>query len=496
MKKIIILSFGLITAITSMAQTTTSSDKIIARQTLTVKTKTVDSIQTAGEFLSDRAIPSSKAVQDNLTSQLSSLAFVDTLYKVGDSLTWSMAGRNHTLMTSGNTQLAASNGGTDIFQLPANGITTGLTTFTKYGAAASSTVTAVGAYDQIKVIGGDATSIFELDQRQFALGESIIRLKVKIDSLGANPLLGIKERDVPSGVYSNWTGFDYSGSVSLLDGHWTIPAYSRGATVDSSNNFYGVPLAVGDVVDIVYHKIYAGFHRIIIYKNGLLMKSSFANINCLAADGGGGDNHCFEGFIMADGKYTILNYSIKSPYSNPLLAIIGDSLGSGARIESINTLQGWFNRLTPYKCALMGGPSSYLAGALACEEDVIKVRPKYVLMMLNLDGIWQDFCNPTNGNYATWDKEFKRYVSNIRAAGAIPIFPQYTSTALVLSATNCLHWNDYLDAQFPGSLRLDLRGKTFTYDGTAFHFDSNTNKMIVGELIKILQADNAFVIKK
>lgn len=499
MKRILILSVLTMSSLFALSQTF-PGDKLTARKSIQLRTVTIDSFQKGSNLAGKtRAVPTSDAVSKYVDAQISGIEMplpaIDSMWRDGDSLRYRRAGVNYAIFRGSN-NLLTSGGATLLYDLPANGINMNIVPMTKYGAAASSTITSVGGYDQITVPGGDATSVFEFANHQTAMGELIISFKVRIDSLGAAPRLGIQERDVPSGTYSNWSGFNYNGSVDLLNGHWTVPAYSRGTiNSDSVNGFHNRPVEVGDVVEIVYHKIYGTLHEIeiIVTKpSGFEYRTSFARNICFAADGGSGDNHCYEGIVIADGKYTILGYKRSSPYANPFLAIIGDSLGSGARIGYSDQLVGWWNKLTNYRCALMGGPSSYLAGAQACINDIIKMRPKYVLISLWLDGAYGHKADPSDPGYAAFDSSFKRYISVIRSIGAKPIFQKVTSTAVVLGVTEANIWTAYIEAQFPTDLCLDLRGKTFTYDGTGFHFSSASNKMIIEELIKLLQSINAF----
>lgn len=61
MKRIFFTAFSILSLIAS-AQTTLTGDRVVAKQGLYVKDKWTDSIQTSGAFLSNRAIPTSKAV--------------------------------------------------------------------------------------------------------------------------------------------------------------------------------------------------------------------------------------------------------------------------------------------------------------------------------------------------------------------------------------------------------------------------------------------------
>jgi hypothetical protein len=68
MKRILFLSFGIFTAIMSMAQqkTTVTADRVVARQALFLKDAWLDSIQKAGKLKAANTLPTSKAVDDYL----------------------------------------------------------------------------------------------------------------------------------------------------------------------------------------------------------------------------------------------------------------------------------------------------------------------------------------------------------------------------------------------------------------------------------------------
>lgn len=492
MKRFIFLSAMFILASTAFGQTFTDTASINQFVRDTIKDRRPEKVTAAQ--IQKAFFGTVKVAQTQLDNYKSSVPkYLDTLYRSGDSLTFVKNAIPYSILAAPapvNSNTYAP-GGTQIFELASNAFTAGLTPgVVKSGAAATATFAAVGSYDQITVGGtGDGTSIFDFQGKQSCVSPIAVTMRVKIDSLGAAPTLGIFLHDLPNGTFSNWTGFDYKGYCNLLNGHWNIPTYSRAPVYDSVNSFNGTPLNAGDIVEVIYTHNYLDYENISIKVNGVLFKQSYVNIKVTQGDGGGADNHYTLGFVMGSGKYTLLKYEVRTPVANPILAITGDSLGTGARINVSESIIGWFNVISPYKGILCGGPSAYLAGATASLDEIYRLRPKYVYCSLWLDGAWQLFADPGNANYATFNAAFHQYVAAIKASGAKPILGMLTSSNLVLSAANMVIFNNYILTQFPNELKLDLRGMTFGYDGTNFHWNNATNKIVAQKLYDVIKAD-------
>lgn len=383
-------------------------------------------------------------------------------------------------------------GSTELFKLEPNSLTSNIIPYTKAGATSTATFTSVGPYDQIAV-GGDATSYIKFTNRQFSMGEVVIKLTVKIDSLGTVPLLGIEEDHVGGdGVYSNFGQGNTKAYINLLTGVIT----TSGVTMTNSINSLTSGVVAGDIVDIYYSRLTASYYHFKVIKRGLGKETSASyNYNVPHADNAWAtpsNQHCYQGIIIAGGKYTILEYKVSSPYARPKVLMIGDSFSSGSRIPRSDGFDGQLNSRWGYKCVLGGASSCMLSGMIACSEDIEKMKPQYVMVFEFLDGVFYGYSDSTNGNFATFDVKFKKLVDIIRSAGARPIFV-ITGPINIIDPTGSkgVKFYNYLKSAFPSDLLLDMRSYgAITTDASNFHPNGAYYAKMVTEFLKMVKDNN------
>lgn len=374
-----------------------------------------------------------------------------------------------------------------MYGLNSGGIFDGIDIVTKNGAMTSAVISKQGDYDRIAVTGGNATSYLILD-KQSTLNQFSIILRVKINSIGAAPLLGL-QGIWPGLTYSNFNNAQYFGYVNLATG--VITATSAG-TNTSYNGFLGTVLP-NDIIEIRLDGDFLVGSTLTIKKiSGFTGEVSMdQTIKSPTADGW--VFHQVLSIIMADGDYTILQYIVNHTDTfKPKICVVGDSMSSGVRIVKADSVIGKFKAKLPYRASSIGAGSCLTKGSLATIYEALNIYPEYMVIFFYLDPIYYDKANPANGSYATFSADFARYVNTIKEQGIKPIFihPQ-TWAILDPSGVKCAFYTTFLNTFYPTERTIFLSSSELFYDGTGFHYNGVTNGIIADKVIALLESEGA-----
>lgn len=368
------------------------------------------------------------------------------------------------------------------YRLPDGAFTNNLIGAQKNGALTTATLALDNGKDKLTVTGGDVNSYITLG-RQFSLQNYRLRVRLLLHSLEATPLLGF--RGIwPGGTYSNFNNAQYSAYVNLLTGVMTT------TNIGTQDTYNGVttPVAAGNIVEFEVEGNFEKQRRFIFRKCNSVTGEVSVETRTKLVSSDGDVYHSIHALILAGCSATVLDLSldILSP-GLPVIGVEGDSMGGGVRIPFSDSIRGMLEAKLPIVTFGSSAGSKYLAGGFATLDQVVFMRPKYLVMMYYLEGCFSGFANPANGSYATWTASYIRYVSILKALGITPIFvcPQ-TWAILDPSGVNCAFFKTFLDTTFPGDIRIFLTASELFYDSTGFHYSGKTNDILTDKIIAAL----------
>jgi hypothetical protein len=359
----------------------------------------------------------------------------------------------------------------------------------KNGAMSTATITKQGDYDRIAVTGGDATSYFTLG-RQFTLDNYIVRVRVKINSIGTAPLLGFKGI-WPGSTYSNFNNPQPSGYANLTTGALTTSV--NGDTLVSSYNGWSGTVVANNIIEFTIER---NIHRDTKYTISKLNATGIEVSDTYYTKNVSADScvtHGIFAITLADGDYTLLDVSVEHLEAHrPLLLTVGDSISVSVRIPESDSFTSKFKSKQPYQAANVGAGSCLLKGMLASVWQVLRLKPKYLAIFNYLDAIYFDYSNTTSGSYATWSADFEKYRSLIIANGITPIWC-YPKTLPILDPTGskAVHFTTYLSTNHPTDLVVTLESSEVHVDGTGFHLNGVSNDILADKVVTLLQTAGA-----
>lgn len=383
-----------------------------------------------------------------------------------------------------------SKSATLIYSLPKGGLTDGFDPVTKAGAVSTATISKTGNYDTVVVGAGTQTSYFYV-RKQFASTRNVVRLKVKVNSVGAAPVIGFNNI-WPGAGYNQFNNTSYYAYVNLLTG--VVTDAGSGDTVTTYNGFDGA-VAAGDIVEIELITYYADFRLFRVTKvNSLTGEFSLKkNQKVVDAIDSKLQNHIYNGVVLADGSYTILDFSVTSlEPTNAKLMLVGDSMSVSVRQTYKNTIVGFLKSKSPESFAVVGGTSMEQRGLNAVLDEILKLRPEYVAVFNWINPIYQGDVNAADSNYATWNAAIQKFAQAIKTAGIKPIWMYPEKWALLdPDGVNAAVYETYLNTNFPNDLKIKLYASEVGYDSTGFHYDAATNELIADRLLTLLASQNA-----
>jgi len=370
-----------------------------------------------------------------------------------------------------------------VYKMPAGNLTNDFDNMVKNDAMAAATIAVVGGYDQVIVAGTTNASYIRFD-KQITLNRGIIRLKVRVDAIGATaPLVGIRGL-FPTG-FGNFANTMYSGHINLLTG--VVTESNMG--VQTLTNGWSVAAAVGEIIDIEYRFDYLKGGMFTAYKanntggeisTALRVKTTITNSNSY---------HQWPAIVLADGTYSILDYEILAEDYKPKIMMIGDSMSCGQRIMYPDSIVGKLESKIPYRIGCIGTSATTLVGILAAQLWELRIlKPEYVVICHYLESC-QGNANPASGSYAVWSANFAKMVSTIKGMGMIPIFV-YPETWAVIDPTgvNSAFYETYLNTNYASDMKVKVLTSESFYDSTAFHYNDVTNGIIADKIITLLDS--------
>ncbi len=369
-----------------------------------------------------------------------------------------------------------------IYKMPDGNLTNGYDDFILNNEMSSATITTVNGYDNI-VVSGSTTSSYVRFNFQNTLNRFAYKLKFRVEALGVTgPILGLR-CVAPSTSYYNFVYPDMLAYVNLLTGAVTEFA-GAGGSQTLYNGWTGAAVP-GDIIEIIYELFNNGKNNsLTVYKSNketceVSTAKGIANILQTTVFG-----H-YPGLTMADGTYTLLDFSITTDDYKPKLLITGDSMGAGAVQQNIwNT----FESLTPYRAFSTAVFSQRFAGMKSSVWSILKLRPEYVVMFNFLDPMRYEFADPANINYATWTADYIRYVNILKNMGAKIIFVLPEKWTAGIPVIMCTHFANFINANFPSDIKIPLLiSEIALTDGT--HYDANTNLILTNKIIAAIEAD-------
>lgn len=340
------------------------------------------------------------------------------------------------------------------------------------GALSTATNNKVGNFDQFVVTDGDNTSLLRLTQQKVSDNRAIYKMKVKIDAYRTNGaldcLLGI-------GTYGQLYTHDTGGvlytvmSFNLTQKTIFFRNSSSNTFVDVTSSGYvssGFAVANGDILEITFQKrpdtgrIYA--HLLNTYTG------EYMEVNLFVASStryfGLHSHHLSMQFT--NGSATFLSHRVfASTPANPLLSVMGDSYGSGDSQTSTDMFPWLLLNDTvnfPYHVQVVGGNGGYLVSMAKHQlMDILKTRPKYVLLMSILS-VFYGYYDDGGANQTEFDNNMGDILKAIVGYGGIPILPKWQSGNAGFLNNNGTTWNTWVTGilgTYPTAKVLDLTGE-------------------------------------
>lgn len=371
-----------------------------------------------------------------------------------------------------------------LYKMPAGNFTNNIDTMTKSGAMSSATISLDDGFDNVIVAGSDQNSYIQFP---FILTQTrcIYKLRVRVDAVGATPLIGF--RNIwPGSTYSNFNNPQFYGYFNLLTG--VVTTTTGGTTTVMDYNGWQGAVGVGDIIELEIKYEYMRPRIFSITKVSDVLTGEISTRRQLKSQFADGDwsQITHPAIIMADGTYTVLDYEVFSLDSEPFFLIDGDSMGCGVRTTYEDSIVGKLNTKLPYKTASIAAGTKRTLGHLSTLWEVIKLRPTYIIIFNYIDSLYPNQADPANGNHATWSVDFQRYINTIKALGITPIFIYPETWTFLANATQCGYYETYLNTTFPSDLKVKVLTSESFYDGTGFHYAGATNEIIANKIITLL----------
>lgn len=371
-----------------------------------------------------------------------------------------------------------------LYRMPSGNLTNQFDAMTFAGAMSTATITTVGSYDNV-VVANEAVpqnSYFRLTNRFFTASPIYLHMRIKVKALGTTPVLGVRNISAAA-PYVNFTNKEGYMYMNLLTGSNTS-SFSGYPTFNASNGFSGA-VAVDEIIDLYWEWTYNDTIKLRITKD----KAS-AEISSAFGTWGVNNNTSASIFyptvIMADGTYQILSQEIGTITSiRPKIALIGDSLMSGARVAYVDTIVGKLESKLPYKIANFSAPATYLAGQQSILKDLLFVKPEVAFISSGLEGLYLDYANPASPNYATYTAALLKFLNTLVNHGIKPVFLVASDTGLYTDSRMAT-FETWISTNFPSALYVERLSTEGGLDGTGIHLNGVANGIVADKLITLL----------
>lgn len=375
-----------------------------------------------------------------------------------------------------------------LYRMPSGNLTNQFDAMTFAGAMSTATITAVGGYDNV-VVGNEPTpqsSYFRLTNRFFTASPIYVHMRIKVKALGATPVLGVRNLSAPA-PYVNFINKEGYMYINLLTGAATS-SMSGYPTFTASNGFTGAVVA-DEILDLYWEWTYNDTMKLRITKD-----KSGAEISSVFGTWGVNNNTSASIFyptvIMADGTYQILSQEIGTITSvRPKIALIGDSLMSGARVSYVDTIVGKLESKLPYKIANFSSPATYLSGQQSVLKDLLFVKPEVAFISPTLEGLYLDYANPASPNYATYTAALLAFLNTLVNNGIKPVFLVASDTGLYVDS-RMTTFETWIATNYPAALYVERLSTEGALDGTGIHLNGTANSIVADKLIALLEANN------
>lgn len=372
---------------------------------------------------------------------------------------------------------------------------------TKNGAMSTATITNSGGYDQFAVTAGDNTSWIDFTSLTYQDNATILKARVKLVSVGVSaPMVGI-------GLSGhNLTNDTNSGAgcedvmINLLT-HVVQHRAGNNVTINpvTTKNSSALSFSNGDVIDI---ELFLEWDTSLIRFNVINTTNKSYSYSTVGGGGAGSlvrsrdvgyVSHSLK-LILADGTYTLLSFEgYSSVPQNNLLALIGDSYACGDNIIlNLNWPYLLQKALPQYDIACYAANGAYINSMVQYQlADVLRTRPKYVLIVSILTLFW-GFFDDGNANQTEFDNGMAAIMDTVTGYGGIPILIKWQTTGGFING-NSAAWNTKiaaLQASYPTTLVLDLSGQSLQLNNSSHPTTSDTIKMAkqTVELLKSVSA--------
>lgn len=341
--------------------------------------------------------------------------------------------------------------------------------------------------DIISVGTGDENSWIRFSDRLSTIQSTTIRLRIKVDSMGANALLGIRLINAPL-QFTSYVFGDRFFYFNMQSRSFVSSTYGNGDTATSNSI---AAIAAGDVLELTLERLVGDQVQFSLKKEGLTGEA-FTFRASYNTPGDDNPHPVFPAIILTSGTYKILAYEeVTRQPVKPLVMLNGDSMGAGYSVAKDNTIFSYLKTKMPYPVASNAASACKLTGSIAAFPEIAQLQPSYLVMFNYLEPLFYGYANPANAEHAAFLARLKSYIARLKAIGCKPVFVKVASWP-VSSTTLCNQWSTMIDTYFPSELVLDLRSVNYQYDATTYHYAAPTNELIANMIISLLRADGAF----
>ena len=378
------------------------------------------------------------------------------------------------------------------------GIADGMENVTKTGVVSTATFSKVGNYDKVAVTGGVSYTNFLVFNNQRIQDNGMnLKLRIKVDTVGATlPLIGIGLYGIASSHDTNSSGIAGMYVINLLTKVMENRSYNCNGTGIVPKSSAGTLCSNGDILEI----------RMNMDLNSNSGKKTFSLINETT-----GAYAYYEAtslipcvgyklsmrlaLALTDGAYTILEYKgYSSIPQNSLLCIMGDSYGCGGPNTGLyNSVTANLKSYLPeYDIGCIATGATYVVTMANTQiRDILKLKPKYVLLLQILNVYWAYF-DDGGANQTEYDDNMTAILDSITGYGGIPILVKWQTTGGFIN-NHSDEWDIKRAAHlaaYPTALELDLSNEALVLSDNS-HPNSSDNRKIANKVVELLKTEGA-----
>lgn len=415
------------------------------------------------------------------------------------------------LTDNGFTTIAASSGGFWVLQNSANqkptrqtevveltrvypGVVSGsLESVTTNGALATATITKVGNFDQFAVTGGDHTSYIQFNKLSTQDNRVVLKARIKCISVGATtPYIGIGFRGLNLTHDTTGTIWYSQMIVNLLTKSVLHRNGTGGTNVCTVTSSSGTLAANGDTLELTLWYDYATsqIRLTVVNVDTSEFTSAFRTVNTNALN----IQTRLLNLILTDGTYLVYDYkALSSVPKEPLLGVMGDSYACGNNLATNTVAHYLVSQALPEKdvVCVAGNGAYQISMAQYQLQDILKLRPKYVLLFQILNVYW-GFFDDGDANQTEFDTNMNKILNGITSYGGIPILVKWQTTGGYVNG-NSAAWNTKvtsIQTSYPTTLILDLSGQALQLND-ASHPNAADNVKISKQIVELLKTQGA-----